>query len=154
MLSCRLRLLSSSGDPRKLYPCVMVNACCRFVAASRRYDEYLKVTEPEQETERDVQETEGGAESERGENGEAIAQESAQEDGKPEDESNTARIVNTGGGTAAADGRNESSDRPVDGREAEESGSPQEEDFIGDQMQADVLEAMKELRQCMIFHDM
>lgn len=133
----------------------MANNSCRFVAASRRYDEYLKVAEPEQEAERDVQETEDRAESERGENGQAIAQESAQDDGKPADASNTARIVNTGGGAVAADGRDESSDRPVDGREAEGSGSPlQEEDFIGDQMQADVLEAMKELRQCMIFHDM
>lgn len=133
----------------------MVNDACRFIAASRRYDDHLKATEAEQEAERETQETEGGAESQRGENGEAIAQESAQDDEKPADASSTSRIVNTGGGTEAADSRDESSDRPMDGREAEGSGSPlQEEDSSADQMQTDVLEAMKELRECMTFHDM
>lgn len=159
-MSSRLRLCTP-GDICSLTVTfgVTANNPRRFVAASRRYDEHLKLTQPEQgeEEERAIQEAGSGSAAEGGEKGKAVAQESAQDDGKPAGapDDASARIVNTGGGRAGAGGRDENNDRPIDGREAEGSDSPpEEEDLIGDQMQTDVLEAMKELRQCMIFHDM
>lgn len=81
------------------------------------------------------------------------------------DGSGGAHVVSTGEDRTVmmADGSKggveEDAEREVDNKahqrssEEEERQNEQERDLIGDQLQADVLAAIKDLRECMIYHD-
>lgn len=142
---------------------------CRFVAASKRYDAHLKATEPQE----DDGETVGDRDGEGGGNGEARPNNGAQDDESPIGSSEDARVANTAEKrTAMATGQGKSSEsshrggegarEKVDdegvgagGASGDEQRRRQEElDLEQNQLHADVIGAITELRECMIFHDM
>lgn len=140
----------------------------RFVATSKRHDEYLKTFEPEKQEDEDV------------EDGEHVSQGEAAPDAKAgggsesssEESASADSGVTTVGRTETARGGRRASTAPP-GREGSSGekekervataisnaagdglSRPAERDLIKEQLEKEALEIFNEMKECMIFHDL
>lgn len=129
----------------------------RFVPLSKRYDEYTKAPQQDLEEKNDI--TESKAETQpRGidDRPQEVSRVTDVDGGSRGthvvEEARTVMTAEGSKGRAEGDAEREVNNE-AHRRSSEEKNEQNERELIGDQLQADVLAAIKDLRECMIYHD-
>ncbi|CAM9823542.1 unnamed protein product [Ascophyllum nodosum] len=134
----------------------------RFIPASRKFDEHTKALQA-QDQEGQGETTEDGdreAERVRKDSHDRPRGESSRGGGGAHGDSGKVDVVNTGEARVAMTTSGEDEDEVENGAEREVNSAShgesaeEERDLIGEKLQADVLAAIQDLRECMIYHDM
>lgn len=127
----------------------------RFVPLSKRYDEYTKAAQQDQGEKDDItgskEETQPRGSNDRPQEGSRVTEADGGSRGAPVVEEASTVMTAEGSKGGAEEGMEREVNKEARRRSSEEE--ERERDLIGDQLQADVLAAIKDLRKCMIYHD-